>query len=209
MLVILISCSKDSDPDPDPVSGIEGFPKDWVFTSGGETNPPADPSVAEYEFIYTNKSAMFRDNILKSYPLKDLVEDEHCLFHVAEDGQANGKQIYTIQLSSDKMRFLGAGYSSNKEEVHLHIAKGTEIVVVGNPTRIVSPDGDEEGEYHFFIHAMPSVNGVTTVAIENVGMPGWYISAGTPGFNYAQNIVTLQKAGSPEKAPHWQCRRVD
>lgn len=185
ILSLIISCSTNSDVQPT----LEvGYPHEWVFTTGGEYGSP-DPSVAEYTYIYTNLTAMFRDDILKSYPLKDLVEEEHCLFYVAESSSSGGKTSYTIQLNSDKSLFLFVGPSSNKEEVHLWIGHGG--------------DGDN---YEFFIHKMPDVNGLTTVAIESVGTPGWYISSSPPGFNYAQNVVTLQEEANPESAPKWQCR---
>lgn len=189
ILTFIISCSKDSAEYP---VLEEGYPHEWVFTAGGESDPPQDPSVAEYTYIYTNKYAMFRDDILKSYPLKDLVEEEHCLFYVAETQNNSGKTCYTIQLNSDKTRFLGVGLSSNKEEVHLNIQSGSST--------------DDEEYWKFYIHKMPDVNGVKTVAIESVGMPGWYISASPPGFNYAANVVTLQEGKNPESAPKWQCR---
>jgi hypothetical protein len=205
ILPLIISCSNDSAENP---VLEQGYPQEWVFTTGGESNPPQDPSVAEYTYIYTNKYAMFRDDILKSYPLKDLVEEEHCLFYLAETQSSDGKKCYTIQLNSDKIRFLGAAPSTNKEEVHLIITKGSELVVTGNPSVIVPPDHNTDGadDWKFYIHKMPDVNGVRTVAIESVGMPGWYISDSPPGFNYAANVVTLQQEESPESAPKWQCR---
>jgi hypothetical protein len=208
LIPLLIACSKDdSDGDPNPNPGLEiGFPQEWVFTAGGETNPPQDPSVAEYDYIYTNGSAMFRDNILKSYPLTELVEEEKCLWYVSEDGKVDGKTSYTIQLNEDKSRFLGVGMSSNKEEVHLYIAEGILFTPVGSAAYYVAPDDDEEADYHFYIHKMPKVNDVITVAIESAGMPGWFISDSPPGFNYAQNVVTLQESENASGAPKWQCR---
>lgn len=201
-----ISCSKDSDVNP---VLEQGYPQEWVFTKD-ESTQAQDPSVARYTYIYTNKSAMFRDDILKSYPLKDLADEEHCLFYVAETQSSNGKTCYTIQLNSDKIRFLGVGPSTNKEEVHLYITKGVEVMVVGNPSYFAPPDYDDKGgdDWKFYIHKMPDVDGVRTVAIESVGMPGWYISDSPPGFNYAANVVTLQEEKSPDSAPKWQCRTV-
>jgi hypothetical protein len=206
ILCVLMSCSDDPSEQPTLEAG---YPHDWVFTTGGESNPPQDPSVAEYEYIYTNKTAMFRDDILKSYPLNDLVEEEHCLFYVSEGKCQSTKTCYTIQLSSDKIRFLGVGQSSNKEEMHLVIAKGSEVVVTGNPTMLVPPDGDDGDEFQFYIHRLDDVNGIITVAIESAGMPGWYISSAPPGFNYAQNVVTLQQSKNAEGATKWQCRGVN
>ncbi len=205
MCILLFTISCSDDPGEQPTSEL-GYPHEWVFTTGGESDPPQDPSVAEYTYIYTNKYAMFRDDILKSYPLKDLVEEEHCLFYVAEGSCEGTKTCYTIQLNSDRIRFLGAGPSSNKEEIHLLISKGSEVAVVGNPTTLVPPGGDDGDDFKFYIHNMPDVNGIRTVAIESAGLPGWYISSSPPGFNYAQNVVTLEEAASPGDAQTWQCR---
>lgn len=205
VFALSISCSKDSDVDP--VSEI-GYPRQWIFTT--DVIDPFDPSIPEYTYIYTTKYAMFRDDIQKSYPLEDLADEEHCLFYVSETSGGTGKTAYTIQLDSDRSRFLGVGLSSNKEEVHLTIAKGLEVIVVGNPSYFQSPDGDEDEEnfYKFYIHKMPDENGVTTVAIESVEMPGWYISDSPPGFNYAASVVTLESSVKLAQAPKWQCRSV-
>jgi len=205
VLALTISCSKDSDVDP--VLEI-GYPQQWIFTT--DVSDPFDPSVPEYTYIYTNKYAMFRDDIQKSYPLKDLADEENCLFYVSETNSSTGKTCYTIQLDNDRIRFLGVGPSTNKEETHLYIQKGQEVVVVGNPSYFAPPDdNDEEGDYwKFYIHKMPDEDGVRTVAIESVGMPGWYISDSPPGFNYAANVVTMQSSVSPASAPKWQCRGV-
>jgi len=87
---------------------------------------------------------------------------------------------------------VGAAPSSNQQEMHLYA---------------LSTNGADPGDsYKFFLHFMPKVNGVTTVAIENVFYPGYYISASPPGFNYAQTQVTLTKHSNPDNAPKWQCR---
>jgi hypothetical protein len=205
VLSLTISCSKDSDVNP--VLEI-GYPHQWIFTK--DVSDPFDPSVPEYTYIYTNKYAMFRDDIQKSYPLEDLADEEHCLFYVSEAQCSAAKTCYTIQLDSDRIRFLGVGPSTNKEELHLYIAKGSEVTVVGNPSYFAPPDdNDEEGDYwKFYIHKMPDEDGVRTVAIESVGMPGWFISDSPPGFNYAANVVTLESAVSLTHAPTWQCRSV-
>jgi hypothetical protein len=206
VLSLTISCSKDSD-DVTPVLET-GYPHQWIFTR--DVPDPFDPAVPEYTYIYTNLYAMFRDDIQKSYPIKDLADEEHCLFYVSETSSSTAKKCYTIQLDSDRIRFLGVGPSTNKEETHLYIAKGAEVVVVGNPSYFAPPDDDnEEGDYwKFYIHKMPDEDGVTTVAIESVGMPGWYISDSPPGFNYAANVVTLETAVSAGAAPKWQCRSI-
>jgi hypothetical protein len=89
-----------------------------------------------------------------------------------------------------------AGNSSNGQEVHLGTTAGN--------SEFEDPGGDG---YKFFIHEMPRVNDVRTVAIESVDKPGYYLSTSPPGFNYSPTQVTLQKADSPEKADtRWQCR---
>lgn len=204
LLLFGVSCSKDSDSDPN-LLGEQGYPHEWVFTKD-ESAIEQDPSVAKYTFIFTNKTAMFRRSILKSYPLKDLIDEEHCEFYVAEDQSNDGKRCYTICLNSERDLFLGAGPSTNKEEVHLFIIHGEKIVPVGSPSYYI-PKGEDYSR--FFIHNMPDEKGVKTVAIESVGMPGWYISDTQPGFNYAKNVMTLQAESSPESAPKWQVREVN
>ena len=140
---------------------------------------------------------MYRDEIQKSYPLKDLVNEENCLFYIAKSTTSDGKSCFTIQLDSDKSRTLTVGESSNKQEVHLQITKGADL------------NDPEDGDlYKFFLHRVDDVDGVNTYAIESVGMPGWYISDSPPGFNYAANIVTLQSETKPENAPKWQARII-
>lgn len=206
ILPFIISCSGNSDEEP---TAEQGYPHEWVFTKD-ESIYPQDPSVAKYTYIYTNQTAMFRKAILKSHSLDDLAKLEHCLFYVAETKSSSGKTCYTIQLNSKKILFLGAAPSTNKEEVHLIIQWGVEVVVVGNPSHFAPHDDDNAGGdmWKFYIHKMPDVNGVRTVAIESVAKPGWYISDSPPGFNYAQNMVTLQEESSPDSAPKWQCRTV-
>ena len=169
-----------------------------------------DNSITEYTYIYTNKYAMFRDDIRKVIPAERSGRRGALSFLYCESNCGTGKPCYTIQLDSDRIRFLGVGPSSNKEEVHLNITKGSEVAVVGNPSYFAPPDAtDDEGYFwRFYIHQMPDVDGVRTFAIESVGMPGWYISDSPPGFNYAANVVTLQKDKSPESAPKWQGRGV-
>jgi len=207
ILLFAVSCSSSSsDDDPEPVVSEKNLPGDYVFTKD-ESIFEQDPSVARYSYIYTNKSAMFRDDILKTYPLSELVKEEHCLFTVAESQCDGPKKCYTIQLADDPELFLSAGSSSNKEEVHLFIFHGEKIVPVGSPS-YYSP-GDDSDEARFYFHQAEDVKGVRTYAIECVGMPGWYLSDTPPGFNYAANIMTLQKENNPEGAPKWQVRSVN
>ena len=90
-----------------------------------------------------------------------------------------------MQFENQKTRWLFAGPSSNKQEVHL----GT----TGGGSEISIPGGDG---YHFFIHDFPKVNGVKTVAIESVDQPGYYISTASPGLNYSATQVVLSKESS-------------
>ena len=69
-----------------------------------------------------------------------------------------------------------------------------------------TPGDIDDDNYKFFIHKMPDVNGVKTVALESVYFKGYYISDASPGFQYAQNLATLQEASTPDKATKWQCR---
>ena len=101
-------------------------------------------------------------------------------------------QIGKMRLDKNKKIWCGAGPSSNKQEIHMYAL---------NTTSTDPGDG-----YKFFIHKMSDVNGVKTVVLESVQYPGYYVSITSPGSQFAQNLVTLQKASSPEKATGWQCR---
>ena len=68
------------------------------------------------------------------------------------------------------------------------------------------PEKPDDDSYNFFIHKMPDVNGVKTVVLESVYYAGYYVSDASQGFQFAQNLVTLQKSSEPAKATKWQCR---
>lgn len=204
-MLLLASCSSN-DEQPAMNTSTQNLPGDYVLTKD-ESIFEQDPSVAKYTYIYTNKSAMFRDDILKSYPLEELIKEEHCVFTIAESTCDGSQYCYTLQLKDDPSRFLTVGLSSNKEEVHLKIYKVDLIVPVGSQSYYAP--AEDETEARFYFHKMEDVKGVPTYAIESVAMPGWYISDSPPGFNYAANVVTFQEDESPESAPKWQCRSVD
>jgi hypothetical protein len=136
---------------------------------------------------------MFRKSVLKSYSLTQLAMDEDCEFEVAQSrNEANNKACFTIRLDKNKKIWCGVGPSSNGQETFMYALNTTS--------------NDPGDGYKFLFHFMPKVNGVTTVAIESVEKPGWYVSPATPGFQFAQNQVTIKQAASPAQAPAWQCR---
>jgi hypothetical protein len=187
IIPLFISCKKNNSTDP-PLLEVP-YPHQWIFT--------ADGSADKYVHLELFGNNMKRTEILKSYPLSQLTLDRYCEFNVAESRtEFTNKLCYTIQFERQRKRWLFAGKSSNGQEVHLGTTSG------GSETE--DPGGDG---YKFFIHEMPRVNGVRTVAIESVDKPGYYISTTPPGFNYSATQATLQKADSPEKADtRWQCR---
>jgi hypothetical protein len=161
------------------------YPHQWIFT--------ADGSADKYVHLEPD---MKRSEILKSYPLSQLTLDRFCEFNVAEARtEFTNKLCYTIQFERQRRRWLFAGISSNLQEVHLR------STLSGSET--ADPGGDG---YKFFIHEMPRVNDVRTVAIESVDKPGYYISTSPPGFNYSATQVTLTQHSNPQSATHWQCR---
>jgi hypothetical protein len=187
IIPLFISCKKSNSIDP---SLLEvPYPHQWIFT--------ADASADKYVHLELFGNNMKRTEILKSYPLSQLTLDRFCEFNVAESKtEFTNKLCYTIQFERQRKRWLFAGLSSNTQEVHLATTLGR--------SETEDPGGDG---YRFFIHEMPRVNDVRTVAIESVDKPGYYISTSPPGFNYSPTQVTLQKADSPEKADtRWQCR---
>ena len=180
---LLTACGKKGTPlDP---NFIENYPQTWILTR--------DESATEYLFLKSNGAVMYKDNIEKTYSLVQLAEDEECEFEIMTSRtEDDSKVCFTIRLDKNKNWWCGAGPSSNKQEIHMYTLNTT---------------GTDPGDnYKWFIHKLPDVNGVKTVAIENVYYPGYYISSGSPGSQFAQNLVVLQQADSPEKATAWQCR---
>lgn len=182
---LFISCKKNSTDTP--LLEVP-YPHQWIFT--------VDASPDKYIHLELAGNNMKRTEILKSYPLSQLTLDRFCEFNVAESKtEFTNKLCYTIQFERQRKRWLFAGKSSNGQEVHL----GT----TSSNSETADPGGDG---YKFFIHEMPRVNDVRTVAIESVDKPGYYISTSPPGFNYSPTQVVLTKETKPESAQRWQCR---
>lgn len=183
--LLILSCNKKNN-GANP--GLEHWPQQWIFT--------IDETVDKYTFIQLQANNTKRSQVLKTYSLIQLAQDEECEFKVDLSRDEAGKVCYTIQLDKNKKRWLFAGNSSNGQEVHLGVSNGNSEL---------TPPGDSDN-YKFIIHKTADVNGVTTVAIESVEKPGYYISSSPPGLNYSPTQVVLTKADSPDKATHWQCR---
>lgn len=182
---LFISCKKNTADTP--LLEVP-YPHQWIFT--------ADASADKYVHLELFGNNMKRSEILKSYSLSQLTLDRFCEFNVAESRtEFTNELCYTIQFERQRKRWLFAGLSSNGQEVHLGTTLGS--------SETTDPGGDG---YRFFIHEMPKVNGVRTVAIESVDKPGYYISTSPPGFNYSPTQVTLTQHTSPQSATHWQCR---
>ncbi len=185
LFFVFLSCKKNN---AGPALLEVPYPHQWIFT--------ADASADKYVHLELAGNNMKRSEILKSYPLKQLTLDRFCEFNVAESKtEFTNKLCYTIQFERQRKRWLFAGSSTNGQEVHL----GT----TSSGSETADPGGDG---YKFFIHEMPRVNDVRTVAIESVDKPGYYISTSPPGFNYSPTQVVLTKESKPESATRWQCR---
>jgi len=181
---LFMSCKKNS---PDQTL-LEHWPQEWILTT--------DASADKYTYLELAGNSMKRSEVLKSYSLTQLALDEYCEFVVTTARTEYTNEIcYTFQFERQRNRWLFAGPSSNGQEVHLSTTAG------GSETE--DPGGDG---YKFFIHKMPDVNGVKTVAIESVDKPGYYISTTTPGFNYSPTQVVLTQEANPEAATRFQCR---
>ena len=178
----ITACNKNDGPEP---ALLENYPQTWILTY--------DEVPGKYTFLKTNGAVMYRDDIETSYSLTQLAIDQQCEFEVnTSRTEDTGEVCYTLRLDKNKKIWCGVGPSSNNQGIHMYALSGSN-----------SDPGDG---YKFFIHKMPDVNGVKTVAIESVQYPDYYVSHTPPGFQFAQNLVTLQKADSPEKATAWQCR---
>jgi hypothetical protein len=183
--LIFLSCKKNNTAI---LENTSLYPAQWIFT--------ADASADKYVHLELAGNNMKRSEILKSYSLKQLTLDRFCEFNVAKSKtEFTNELCYTIQFERQRKRWLFAGKSSNGQEVHL----GT----TSSNSETADPGGDG---YKFFIHEMPRVDDVRTVAIESVDKPGYYISTSPPGFNYSATQVTLTQHSSPQSATHWQCR---
>jgi hypothetical protein len=164
---------------------LENYPQYWILTYDEVPN--------KYTFLKTNGAVMYRDEVETSYSLIQLAEDEDCEWEVnTSRTEDDSKVCYTIRLDKNKDIWLGAGPSSNGQEIHMYALN--------------AQNSDPGDSYKFFIHKLPDVNGVQTVALESVYYPGYYVSHAAPGSQFAQNLVTLQEADSPEEATAWQCR---
>ena len=183
-LFLLFSCKKNSVTQP----LLENWPQEWILTH--------DSSPDTYTYLELAGNSMKRSEIAKSYSLIQLAEDNYCEFIVSQAlSEYGNKPCFKFQFKREKKRWLFAGLSSNGQEVHLRTTAGS--------SEIEDPGGDG---YKFFIHDMPKVNGVKTVAIESVDKPGYYISVATPGLNYSPTQVVLTQENSPEQATRFQCR---
>ena len=189
ILILLSSCKKSKDSNgtgQQPVS--EHYPQTWLLTYDG--------SADKYTILELAGNSMKRSEIEKTYNLITLAKERYCSFIVSQDKtEFTNKDCFKIQFENQKKRWLFAGQSSNKQEVHLSTTAGS--------SEISDPGGDG---YKFFVHDFPKVNGVKTVALESVDQPGYYLSTASPGLNYSPTQVVLTKETSPEKATKWQCR---
>jgi len=181
-LLLFTGCKKNNVPNP---VLSEHYPQTWILTVDGAPD--------QYFFLKTNTAVMYRDNVLRSYSMTQLAIDENCEWEVEQSRSEVGNKIcFSLRLKKNKKIWCGVANSSNQQEVHM---------IALNTTSTDPGDG-----YKFFIHKMPDVNGVKTVVLESVERPGWYVSASPPGFQFAQNLVTMQQAIKPEQATAWQCR---
>jgi hypothetical protein len=186
LFFVFLSCKKNNIVEP--VLLEVPYPHQWIFT--------ADASADKYVILERFGNNMKRSEVVKSYSFPQLTLDKFCEFNVAESRTEYTNELcYTIQFEREKRRWLFAGPSTNGQEIHLSTTFGS--------SETKDPGGDG---YKFFIHEMPRVNDVRTVAIESVDKPGYYISTAPPGFNYSATQVTLTKHSSPQSANRWQCR---
>jgi hypothetical protein len=183
-VLLITACGKSGGP-PDPAQ-LEHYPQTWILT--------IDEAPDKYVYLKANSPVMYRDNILRTYSLTQLAEDDDCQWEVNTSRTEFSNEVcFTIRLKKNKKIWLGATPSSNKQEIHM-IAPS------------YNSDNLDDDSYNWFIHKMPDVNGVKTVVLENVFYKGFYVSSASPGFQFAQNLVTLQEEDSPQKATAWQCR---
>lgn len=184
VLILFFSCKKGSNI---PNTTSETYPQEWILM--------IDESADRYTHIEIAGNNTKRSKIDKTYSLVSLADERECKFKISQSrNEANNKDCYEIQSVQNKNRWLYIGYSPNKQEIHLY--SGT------TGSEFNAPDDDS---YKFLVHKIGKTNGVKTVALESVALPGYYISSSQPGFNYSPTQVVLLQASSPEKATAWQC----
>jgi hypothetical protein len=189
ILIFLASCKKSNHSNnPGQLPLEEAYPQTWLLT--------VDETPDKYTHLELAGNNMKRSQIEKTYNLITLAKERYCSFIVSQDRtEFTHKLCVKIQFENQKKRWLFAGPSPNKQEVHLGTTAGS--------SEISDPGGDG---YKFFVHNLAKVNGVKTVALESVDNPDYYISTASPGLNYSPTQVVLTKESSPEKATAWQCR---
>lgn len=184
VLVLLINACSKKNNAPDQ-SLLEHYPQTWILTY--------DEVPGKYTFLKTNGAVMYRDDVATSYSMTQLAIDEECEWEVNTSRTEVGDKIcYSLRLDKNKKIWCGVGKASNQQEMQMFAL---------NTTSTDPGDG-----YKFFVHKRPDVNGVKTVVLESVEYPGYYVSHTPLSFQFAQNLVSLQQADSPEKATAWQCR---
>jgi len=195
ILIALLVCSLLSCGKSNPSTALleVSYPQEWIFTY--------DESSTEYTYLRSNNgNPLFRKKILKTYSLTQLAIDEDCKFHVATAGKINGRESFTIQSVKKMERWWEVYFPINNTEGFVQQSGfSTTEPPCNNPA-----DCDN---WRFFLHDMPKVDGVKTVAIESVKHPGWYISITSPTFQWANNLLTVQQYSSPDKATRFQCRK--
>ena len=184
VLFILLSCNKGANNQN---TFSESYPQEWILM--------IDENADRYVHIEIAGNNTKRTLVDKSYSLVSLANERECKFKISQSrNEANNLDCYEIQSVKNKNRWLFAGLSPNKQEVHLFSNQGA--------SEINAPNDDN---YKFIIHKVGKANGVKTVAIESVALPGYYVSSAQPGFNYSPTQVVLLKVSSPDKATPWQC----
>ncbi len=183
-LFLLLSCNKGGN-----IKNIqsESYPQEWILM--------IDANADRYTHIEIAGNNTKRSLVDKTYSLVSLAAERECEFKISQSrNEANNEDCFEIQSMKNKNRWLYIGYSPNKQEIHLYSGEtGSDIN---------APDDDS---YKFFVHKVGNANGVKTVALESVALPGYYISSSQPGFEYSPTQVVLLQASSPDKATAWQC----
>lgn len=189
LTLFISSCKKDKDNSDGVQPGLlEHYPQTWLLT--------IDESPTKYTHLELAGNNMKRSTIDKSYNLVTLSQERHCSFIVTTDlTEFTNKVCFKMQFEYQKKRWLFAGPSPNKQEIHLGTTLGS--------SETSDPGGDG---YKFFIHDRGKVNGIRTVALESVDKPGYYISNAQPGLEYSPTQAVLTKETGPEKATAWFCR---
>jgi hypothetical protein len=181
LIASFYSCSKSSSP-LDPMTA-ETWPQSWILT--------VDFNQDTYKYLHMVGIIINRNNVEKTYSMTQLAKEADCNWEVKQEGQVNGKTVYSFHLKNNKNIRWIVSKTGN--------VNGFEEWYLGTHNGSTPPTGDY---WKFYIHFMGKFNGNKIVVIESVAKPGYYLS--DYGHTLAANGVLLVEHDRPEEGTHFE-----